>query len=108
MTRETRPVVPGARLTSFSRLERDKWLRADALSLDLTRGTEVDYLDSGRTSKPQTVSEMAKRHDPGAGRRTVAAINADFFDINATGRSGLRQHPARRDRRPSRPIPAQS
>ncbi len=98
VTRETRPVAPGAQLTSFSRLERDKWLRADALSVDLTSGTKVDYLDSGRTSRPQTVSEMAKQHDPGAGRRTVAAINADFFDINATGAA---LGPGVRDGRPT-------
>ncbi|RCG26759.1 multidrug transporter [Streptomyces diacarni] len=87
LTRTTRPLAPGAELTSFSRLEPDKWLRADALSVDLGGGRNagVDYLSTGKVSDRRTVSELAKAHDPGKGRRTVAAINADFFDINETG-----------------------
>ncbi|EST37889.1 hypothetical protein N566_10600 [Streptomycetaceae bacterium MP113-05] len=81
----TRPVAPGAALTSFARLAPGKWLRGDALSVDLEAGTRVDHLSSGRVSERRTVSEHAEGHDPGEGRRTVAAINADFFDINATG-----------------------
>ncbi|MFG3255591.1 phosphodiester glycosidase family protein [Streptomyces sp. NPDC048172] len=83
-----RPVAPGAKLTSFDRLESDKWLRADALSLTLgggAKGTRADYLSSGKVSERKKVSELAKAHDPGKGRRTVAAFNADFFDINETG-----------------------
>ncbi|WP_106982485.1 phosphodiester glycosidase family protein [Streptomyces megasporus] len=84
LSRTTRPVAPGTTLTSFDRLESDKWLRADALSVDLDGGAEVDYL-SDAVSDRATVSELAARHDPGDGRRTVAAFNADFFDINETG-----------------------
>ncbi|SCK23296.1 phosphodiester glycosidase family protein [Streptomyces sp. WMMB 322] len=89
LSRTSRPVAPGARLTSFQRLESDKWLRADALSVDLgggsDGGTRADYLSSGEVSTRQPLSEQAENHDPGKGRRTVAAFNADFFDIDETG-----------------------
>ncbi|MEV7422311.1 phosphodiester glycosidase family protein [Streptomyces sp. NPDC091212] len=83
--RASRPVAPGIRLTSYDRLESDKWLRVNALSVDLAAGAGADYLSSGRVSERRTVSELAAHHDPGPGRRTVAAFNADFFDINETG-----------------------
>ncbi|MEV3933385.1 phosphodiester glycosidase family protein [Streptomyces sp. NPDC049944] len=84
--RASRPVAPGVRLSSYDRLESDKWLRVDSLSVDLD-GSDVraDYLSTGKVSGRGTVSELAAGHDPGHGRRTVAAINADFFDINETG-----------------------
>ncbi|WP_443080516.1 phosphodiester glycosidase family protein [Streptomyces sp. PTD5-9] len=84
--RASRPIAPGIRLDSYDRLESDKWLRVDSLSVDLG-GSDVraDYLFSGKVSERRTVSELAAGHDPGRGRRTVAAINADFFDINQTG-----------------------
>ncbi|MFF2060642.1 phosphodiester glycosidase family protein [Streptomyces sp. NPDC058200] len=82
----SRPVAPGITLTSYDRLESDKWLRVDALSVALDgSGARADHLSSGKVSDRRTVSELAARHDPGPGRRTVAAINADFFDINETG-----------------------
>ncbi|WP_260848773.1 phosphodiester glycosidase family protein [Streptomyces sp. SLBN-118] len=84
--RSARPIAPGISLTSYDRLESDKWLRVDALSVDLGgSGVEADYLSSGKVADRRAVSELAARHDPGPGRRTVAAINADFFDINQTG-----------------------
>ncbi|MGW2256424.1 phosphodiester glycosidase family protein [Streptomyces sp. NPDC001780] len=84
--RTSRPVAPGVRLTSYDRLEPAGWLRVDALSVDLAAtGTRADYLSSGRVSDRRTVSELAAQHDPGPGRRTVAAVNGDFFDINETG-----------------------
>ncbi|MET9591687.1 phosphodiester glycosidase family protein [Streptomyces sp. NPDC006516] len=84
--RTSRPVAPGVRLSSYDRLESDKWLRVDTLSVDLD-GSDVraDYLSSGKVADRHTVSELAAGHDAGEGRRTVAAINADFFDINQTG-----------------------
>jgi hypothetical protein len=85
LSHTTRPVAPGATLTSFSRLEPDKWLRADALSVDLDGSARVDYLAPKKVSERKTVGELAAAHDPGDGRRTVAAFNGDFFDINATG-----------------------
>ncbi|MFI9586107.1 phosphodiester glycosidase family protein [Streptomyces sp. NPDC052236] len=82
----SRPIAPGISLTSYDRLESDKWLRVDALSVDLDgSGVQADYLSSGKVADRRTVSELAAGHDPGKGRRTVAAINADFFDINETG-----------------------
>ncbi|MCZ7456518.1 phosphodiester glycosidase family protein [Streptomyces sp. WMMC940] len=83
--RTSRPLAPGVELSSYDRLESDKWLRVDSLSVDLTRGTRVDYLHPGKVAARRTVSRMAAEHDPGPGRRTVAAINGDFFDINQTG-----------------------
>ncbi|MFE7468726.1 phosphodiester glycosidase family protein [Streptomyces sp. NPDC057499] len=84
--RASRPIAPGVRLDSYDRLESDKWLRVDHLSVDLAgSGVRADYLSSGKVSERHTVSELASRHDAGPGRRTVAAINADFFDINQTG-----------------------
>ncbi|HWU06930.1 MAG TPA: phosphodiester glycosidase family protein [Streptomyces sp.] len=84
--RASRPVAPGIRLSSYDRLESDKWLRVDALLVDLDRsGVRADYLSSGKVADRRKVSELAAGHDPGRGRRTVAAVNADFFDINQTG-----------------------
>ncbi len=83
--RGARPIAPGVELTSYDRLESDKWLRVDALSVDLGKGARADYLHSGKVAERRTVSELAAAHDAGKGRRTVAAINADFFDINETG-----------------------
>ncbi|WP_197359199.1 phosphodiester glycosidase family protein, partial [Streptomyces clavuligerus] len=84
--RSSRPVAPGVRLTSFDRLESDKWLRVASLSVDLDgSGAAADYLFPGKVAARDTVSALAARHDPGPGRRTVAALNGDFFDINQTG-----------------------
>ncbi|MEU7318229.1 phosphodiester glycosidase family protein [Streptomyces sp. NPDC007083] len=88
LSRTTRPIAPGAKLTSFDRLEPDSWLRADALTLELGRartGTTADYLSSGKVTERRTVGDLAAEHDPGPGRRTIAALNADFFDIDETG-----------------------
>ncbi|WP_340562402.1 phosphodiester glycosidase family protein [Streptomyces sp. GSL17-111] len=83
--RSERPVAPGVTLTSFSEPRAGEWVRGDGLSVDLTGELRVDYLDSGEVTRRQTVSALVAHHDPGAGRRTVAAVNADFFDINGTG-----------------------
>ncbi|MGW0787870.1 phosphodiester glycosidase family protein [Streptomyces sp. NPDC002911] len=84
--RASRPVAPGVRLSSYDRLESGTWLRVDTLSVDLDdSGVRADYLSSGKVADRHTVSELAAGHDPGQGRRTVAAVNADFFDINQTG-----------------------
>ncbi|MFD3516096.1 phosphodiester glycosidase family protein [Streptomyces sp. NPDC058657] len=84
--RTSRPVAPGVRLTSYDRLEPDKWLRVDVLSVDLGAGAaRAGHLFSGKVSSRRTVSDLAARHDPGPGRRTAAAVNGDFFDINETG-----------------------
>lgn len=73
---KTRPVAPGVTLTSFDRIDAAGWLRADALSTDLSGGASVDYLYSGEVSKPEPLSGPAGR------AHAVAAVNGDFFDIN--------------------------
>ncbi|MFD3875312.1 phosphodiester glycosidase family protein [Streptomyces sp. NPDC058623] len=79
-----RAVAPGVRLESYDRLEGDRWLRIDELVADLGAGSGVraEYLGG---AGPLTLAEAAARHDAGPGRRVVAAVNGDFFDIRATG-----------------------
>ncbi|MDB1088512.1 phosphodiester glycosidase family protein [Streptomyces sp. ACA25] len=84
LSRVHRPVAPGAALTTTQRLESDKWLSAQVLTLDLTEDIRLDYLAPPDVAQRATVGELAAAHDPGNGRTTVAALNADFFDINAT------------------------
>lgn len=78
----TRPVAPGVTLRSFDRYGPDgytsapTWLQADSLTVDLTKGTTVDYLFPGQVAKGEPLSATASR----AG--AVAAVNGDFFDIN--------------------------
>lgn len=44
----TRPVAPGLDLTSYDRFDANGWIRADALTADLTGGLSVDYVNSAR------------------------------------------------------------
>lgn len=85
--RTTRQLAPGIRLESYDRLEADRWLRIDELVADLDPrgGVRAEYLGTGGGSGPVTLAEAAARHRPGPGRRVVAAVNGDFFDIRATG-----------------------
>ncbi|MET9697360.1 phosphodiester glycosidase family protein [Streptomyces sp. NPDC006529] len=81
--RTGRPLAPGVRLESYDRLERDRWLRIDELAVDLgAPGVRAEYLGGGG---PATVADSAARHPAGPGRRVVAAVNGDFFDIGGTG-----------------------
>ncbi|MFD7028660.1 phosphodiester glycosidase family protein [Streptomyces sp. NPDC059917] len=81
--RSGRPLAPGVRLDSYDRLERDRWLRVDELAVDLgAPGVRAEYLGG---NGPATVADLAARHPAGPGRRVVAAVNGDFFDIGATG-----------------------
>ncbi|ARQ71351.1 phosphodiester glycosidase family protein [Streptomyces marincola] len=84
LSRTEHPIAPGAELTTFRSLESDKWLSAQALTVDLTSDLRVDYLSGDEVAASAPVGELAAAHDPGEGRTTVAAINGDFFDINAT------------------------
>jgi exopolysaccharide biosynthesis protein len=78
----SRPVAPGVTLRSFDRYGPDAytgtptWLQADSLTVDLTKGTTVDYLFPGQVAKGEPLSATANR------ARAVAAVNGDFFDIN--------------------------
>ncbi|NUT96345.1 MAG: multidrug transporter [Saccharothrix sp.] len=77
--RTTRPVAPGVDLSSFDWYEPGDaggWVRGDALTVDLTAGTRVDYLHSGQVTTAEPLSAQAAR------TRAVAAVNGDFFDIN--------------------------
>ncbi|MFE6843739.1 phosphodiester glycosidase family protein [Streptomyces sp. NPDC057686] len=82
--RTGRQIAPGIRLESYDRLEADRWLRIDELLVDLGGGAGVraEYLGG---HGPATVAEAAARHTAGPGRRVVAAVNGDFFDIRGTG-----------------------
>ncbi|RLK13481.1 calcineurin-like phosphoesterase family protein [Micromonospora sp. M71_S20] len=75
----TRPVAPGLKLTSFDRYDADGWLRADALTADLTGGLTVDYVNSGAVSRAEPLRGAVDA------ARAVAAVNGDFFDINNSG-----------------------
>ncbi|GAA4675038.1 hypothetical protein Prum_030160 [Phytohabitans rumicis] len=77
--RRTRPVAPGLELTSFDRYHADGWLRADALTADLSGKLSVDYVNSGEVAKTEPLRAAANR------ARAVAAVNGDFFDINNSG-----------------------
>ncbi|GAA3462065.1 phosphodiester glycosidase family protein [Saccharothrix longispora] len=77
--RSTRPVAPGVTLDSFDWYEPGDvggWVRGDALTVDLTAGTRVDYLHPGAVSAAEPLSAQADR------TRAVAAVNGDFFDID--------------------------
>ncbi|MGN9779560.1 phosphodiester glycosidase family protein [Micromonospora sp. H33] len=78
-TKTTRPVAPGLDLTSFDRYDAAGWLRADALTADLSGGVTVDYVNSGAVSRAEPLRGAADR------TRAVAAVNGDFFDINNSG-----------------------
>jgi hypothetical protein len=77
-----RPVAPGVTLHSFDRYGPDgytavpTWLQGDSLTVDLTKGTTVDYLFPGQVAKGEPLSATANR------AHAVAAVNGDFFDIN--------------------------
>ncbi|WP_416370519.1 phosphodiester glycosidase family protein [Streptomyces sp. PR69] len=85
--RTARPVAPGVRLASYVRQDAGARLRAHALTVDLDArtGVRVDYLSTGTVTGRRALTELAAHHRPGAGRRTVAAVNADFFDLGQTG-----------------------
>ncbi|ROT31583.1 phosphodiester glycosidase family protein [Micromonospora sp. HM5-17] len=75
----TRPVAPGVELTSYDRFDANGWIRADALTADLTGGVTVDYVNSGAVARAEPLRAAVDR----AG--AVAAVNGDFFDINNSG-----------------------
>ncbi|GAB3700349.1 phosphodiester glycosidase family protein [Nocardiopsis oceani] len=80
-----RPVAPGVTLDSVEAYGPDgysgdpTWLQADLLTTDLTGGVSVDYLFPGQVADREPLSEQADRAE------AVAAVNGDFFDINASG-----------------------
>ncbi|MBM0230292.1 multidrug transporter, partial [Micromonospora sp. ATA51] len=79
IAKSTRPVAPGLDLTSFDRYDAEGWLRADALTADLSGGVTVDYVNSGTVTRDEPLRAAVDRS------RAVAAVNGDFFDINNSG-----------------------
>src|SRR5918998_5744414 len=77
--KRTRPVAPGLTLTSFDRYHAAGWLRADALTADLSGKLTVDYVNSGAVTRDEPLRAAVDRS------RAVAAVNGDFFDINNSG-----------------------
>ncbi|MEU6646060.1 phosphodiester glycosidase family protein [Saccharomonospora sp. NPDC046836] len=75
----TSTVSPGLTLTEFDRFDPRGWLRGDTLTVDLTADVRPTYLSPGTVAARTPLSQQAER--VGA----VAAVNGDFFDINATG-----------------------
>ncbi|MCE7081968.1 phosphodiester glycosidase family protein [Streptomyces sp. ST2-7A] len=78
------PVVAGARLTGVRAAQPDGPASAFVLTLDLTEDLRVDHLGAPAVAGTATLEELVALHDPGVDRVTVAAVNADFFDINQT------------------------
>ncbi|MEU7479691.1 phosphodiester glycosidase family protein [Lentzea sp. NPDC042327] len=71
--RTTTPVAPGVTLSSFDWYRPGGWTRGDAMTVDLTGGTGVGYVDAGSVSAARPLSLQTPR--------AVAAVNGDFFDI---------------------------
>ncbi len=75
--RTTSQIAPGVTLSSFDWYEpggSGGWIRGDAMTIDLTGGSRVGYVDAGAVAQAKPLSRQAPR--------AVAAINGDFFDIN--------------------------
>jgi len=73
-------VAPGLDLTQFDRYNPQGWIRGDTLAVDLTsKLLRPTYLSPGMVSARTPLSEQVARTG------SVAGVNGDFFDINATG-----------------------
>ncbi|MEO3789647.1 phosphodiester glycosidase family protein [Nonomuraea sp. B10E15] len=83
--RETRPVAPGVELSTVELHGPDGatgepgWLQTYQMSVDLTSGVQIGRLFPGRVAARRPLLDMAR--EAGA----VAAVNADYFDISASG-----------------------
>ncbi|AUS80219.1 hypothetical protein C1701_19925 [Actinoalloteichus sp. AHMU CJ021] len=76
----TTAVAPGLELTEFARFDPNGWVEGDVLTADLSgTGLRPTYLHPGSVSDRAPLSEQV------ASAGAVAGVNADFFDINATG-----------------------
>ncbi|MEV8377272.1 phosphodiester glycosidase family protein [Kribbella sp. NPDC056861] len=78
-SRQDSPVAPGVGYTAFERLDARGWLRGDFLVADLDKhGVTVDYVNTGKVSGGQPLSQQLAR------KGAIAGVNGDFFDINDT------------------------
>jgi hypothetical protein len=75
----SRPVAPGVTAGSLETFDERGWQQGKTLTVDLTKGARIDYLSSGKVSATKPIDQQA--NEVGA----VAAVNADFFDINNSG-----------------------
>ncbi|HEY9291692.1 MAG TPA: phosphodiester glycosidase family protein, partial [Microlunatus sp.] len=74
-------IAPGLDLTSFQRLQPGGWVTGHVMTADLTTPTlSLDLADGGTVSASnQTVGGFAD-----ADSRVVAAVNGDYYDMNAS------------------------
>ncbi|GAB4001028.1 hypothetical protein GCM10029992_35090 [Glycomyces albus] len=77
---ETGTLAPGIALESYDRWEDQGWLRADAVTVDLTSEVAAELISPGSVADSAPVREQVEGLDD-----VVVAFNADFFDINDTG-----------------------
>ncbi|WP_119696506.1 phosphodiester glycosidase family protein [Microbacterium halotolerans] len=76
---ESQQIAPGLDHVNFSRIESGGWVTGNVLVADLTTPTlSMDVVDSGAVSTAMPVSQQVEGLD------AVAAINGDYFDMNAT------------------------
>lgn len=73
-------IAPGLDLTSFQRLQPGGWVTGHVMTADLsTPSLSLDLADGGTVSdSKQTVSAFAQDS------HAVAAVNGDYFDLNAS------------------------
>ncbi|WP_020390625.1 phosphodiester glycosidase family protein [Kribbella catacumbae] len=78
-SRKDSAIAPGVSHTAFERLDARGWLRGDILVADLDQhGVTVDYVNTGKVSGGQPLSQQLAR------KGAIAGVNGDFFDINDT------------------------
>ncbi|WP_147513509.1 phosphodiester glycosidase family protein [Actinomyces polynesiensis] len=76
----TDSVAPGLEYTHFRHLSDSGWITGNLLEADLAEPTlQVDLQDPGTVAAVQTVSQQVA-----GDASVVAAVNGDFFDMNAT------------------------
>ncbi|TFC24333.1 hypothetical protein E3O53_14670 [Cryobacterium sp. TMT2-18-3] len=80
LSADTTAIAPGLDLTSFQRLQPQGWVTGHILVADLETPTlSMDVLDHGAVSGGATVSDQV------GGTGAIAAVNGDYFDMNASG-----------------------
>ncbi|GAA1857500.1 phosphodiester glycosidase family protein [Myceligenerans crystallogenes] len=83
--RDERLIAPGLELTQFSRISGDGRLSGEVLVARLGDDVEAGYLGPERAPGLPLVAGNATVTEMAAARGAVAAINADYFDINNSG-----------------------
>lgn len=79
LTAETETLAPGLVLTDFRRLQPAGWVTGHVMRADLTTPTlSLDVLDAGTVTGGAQVTQQID------GTGAVAAVNGDYFDMNAS------------------------